>query len=134
MPFSDYQEKRTLDNVFGAVAATPAATYYISLHTANPVQTGTNEVASSNAYARVAVTNNTINFPNSSGSPATKSNGAAVNFPTPTGSWGTATYFGIWDAATVGNFVGGAALTTSQAIGLNNTVAFAIGALTFTLT
>lgn len=134
MPFSDYQEKRTLDNVFGAVAATPAATYYISLHTANPGQSGVSEVASSNAYARVAVTNNVTNFPNSSGSPASKSNGTAVNYPTPTGSWGTATYFGIWDASSSGNFVAGNALTTSQAIGLNNTVSFAIGALTFTLT
>ena len=134
MPFSDYQEKRTLDNVFGAIAATPAAIYYISLHTAAPGQTGINEVAAASAYARVAVTNNATNFPNSTSSPATKSNGAAVSFPTPTGSWGTATYFGIWDAASTGNYVGGAALTTPQAIGLNNTVAFAVGALTFTLT
>lgn len=134
MAFSDYQEKRTLDNVFGAVAATPAVTYYISLHTANPGQAGANEVASANNYSRVAVTNNSTNFPNSSGSPATKSIGAAINFPTPSGSWGTATHFGIWDASTAGNFVTGAALTSSQAIGLNNTVSFAIGAMTFTLT
>ena len=134
MPFSDYQEKRTLDNVFGAVAATPAATYFISLHTGAPGQTGINEIASANAYARVSVTNNATNFPASAGSPASKSNGAVISFPTPSGSWGTATSFGIWDAATVGNYVGGAALTSSQAIGLNNTVSFAIGALTITLT
>jgi hypothetical protein len=134
MPLSDYQEKRTLDNVFGAVAATPAATYYISLHTANSGQAGASEVASANAYARVAVANNTTNFPNSTGSPASKSNGAAVAFPTPTGSWGTATYFGIWDATSAGNFVAGGVLTTPQAIGLNNTVSFAAGALVFTLT
>jgi hypothetical protein len=134
MALSDYQEKRTLDNLFGAVTAVPAATYYLSLHTASPGQAGASEIASANAYARVAVTNNSTNFPNSTGSPATKSNGVPITFPVPTGSWGTASYFGIWDASTGGNFVGGNILTTPYAIGLNNNVSFAAGALTTTLT
>jgi hypothetical protein len=44
------------------------------------------------------------------------------------------THFALMDASTAGNYLGWSDLTTSQAIGTGNTVSFAIGALTLTLT
>ena len=47
---------------------------------------------STGAYARVAVTNNTTNFPTpTGGDPASVSNGAAINFATTTASWACST-------------------------------------------
>jgi hypothetical protein len=58
-------------------------------------------------------------------------NNIAITFPTATGSWGTVTYFGIYDASTAGNLVGYGALTSSQTIS-SGAPSFAVGALTVT--
>ena len=56
------------------------------------------------------MTNNATNFP--AATSGTKTNGAAFTFPTPTGSWGTITTLFIADAATAGNILAMADLTT----------------------
>ena len=54
-------------------------------------------------------------------------------FPAPTpNAWGTVTHFGIYDAATAGNLLYWAALTTSRATAAGVAPSFAIGALTHT--
>ena len=58
---------------------------------------------SAGAYARVAVTNNTTNWPAPTGDPAQVQNGTVVTFPTTTASWGQIAGFGLWDALTAGN-------------------------------
>lgn len=132
MSFSNYLELALLDHVFGGSDYTRPATLYISLHTADSGETGASEVASSNAYARVAVTNNATNFP--AASSGSKANGTTITFATPTGAgWGTATHFGIWDASTGGNFISGGALSVSQSIPAGVIVSIAVGALTITL-
>jgi hypothetical protein len=131
--FSDYADGKLLDELFGGTDFTPPGTLYVSAHTADPGKTGASEVASSNAYARVSVTNNTTNFPASSGSPRSKTNGATITFPQASGSWGTVTYIGFWDASTAGNFVSRGALGTSVAIAANNTLYFNSGDITITL-
>lgn len=133
MSASNYLEDKVLDYVFSGAAFSSPATVYISLHTADPVETGTNEV-SGNAYARVAVTNNATNWPAASTPGGVKANGIAINWPTPTpAGWGTVTHFGIWDAATTGNFLVGGALGTSKTINAGDTVSAAISALTITM-
>lgn len=78
--------------------SSPATNLYVSLHTADPGEAGsqtTNEIAYT-SYARVAVARSGAGFTvtNNSVSPA-----ATVSFPAGTGGSGTATHFGIGTAS-----------------------------------
>jgi hypothetical protein len=127
---SDYLEDKINDHVLGNTAYTAPATVYLALFTAAPTDAGGGTEVSTNNYARKAVTNNTTNFPNSSG--GVKSLNVAQTFATPSGSWGTVTHFGIFDASTTGNLLYWAALTASQTISSGNTVTFGVGSITIT--
>lgn len=110
-----------------------AGSFYISLHTANPDETGdqtTNEIAYT-SYARVAVARSAGGWTRSV---STVSNTALVQFPQCTGGSGTATHFGIGtDASGAGNLILKGALTSSLAISTGIQPQFAAGALTATL-
>lgn len=82
---------------------TRPTTWYMSLHTADPGNTGTSEVAGEDAnYARQAVTlvaslDGTFTIINNSGD---------VTFPAAdVGSNYTVTWVAIWDAVTAGNYL-----------------------------
>lgn len=98
---STYLANKLLDHIFRATTYTsPGTSLYTSLHTADPGLTGASEVPSTNAYARVQVT--TWDSP----SDGATANTSAITYPIPTpSSWATVSYFGIWDAATSGNFL-----------------------------
>ena len=130
MSKSDYLENQMLDIVLGDGTFANPATVYVALHTADPTDAGNGAEVSGNNYARVAVTNNATNWPNASG--GAKANGTAINFATPSGSWGTVTHFGIWDAVTTGNLLYYGALTVPQAITTGNAVSFAAGDIDIT--
>lgn len=131
---SNYLENAILDHVLGGGDYTRPATVYVALFTDTNTQTqrdaGTVTEVSGSAYARVSVTNNSTNWP--AASSGSKSNGTAITFPTPTGSWGTVTAFGVYDASTAGNLLYHGDLTASQAVASGNTVSFAISALVCT--
>lgn len=135
--FADYLELKLLDHVLGATAYTAPGTVYIALftdsNTATQRDAGTVTEVSGNNYSRVSVTNNTTNWPNASGATATKSNGTAFTFPQASGSWGTVTAFGIYDASTNGNLLMWGDLTVSKAIGSGDTPSFASSGITITL-
>src|SRR5690606_1282100 len=102
------------------------------LSTTAPTQAGGNfKEPSGNGYARVAVTNNSTNWPAASN--GAKSNANAITFPQATGSWGTVTHFGIFDAATSGNLLAWGELSQSKAISAGDTPYFAAGSLTLNL-
>lgn len=125
MSASNFLELKLLDHVLGNAAYTAPATVYISLHTADPGETGANE-ATGTGYARDPLTNDATNWP--AAAAGLKSNGVAVVFATPgVGGWGTVTHFGIWDAVTAGNFLFGGALAVSKTINEGDTVQFGIG-------
>lgn len=86
---------QTLDLWFGNTAPTPPATWYVGLLAAGDTE------LSGDGYARVAVTNNTTNFPNAASK--TKSIATSVTFPTATADWNEALKVGFWDASTAGN-------------------------------
>ena len=130
--FSDFLELELLDHVFGNAAYTAPATLYVSLFTAAPSDTGGGTEVSGGSYARVAVTNNATNFPAASG--GAKSNGTVITFPAPTANWGTVVAFGIHDAASAGNLLAWATLTTNRTINSGDGAPkFAIGDLDITL-
>lgn len=104
----------------------------ISLHTANPDETGnqsTSEIAYTN-YARVAVARTASGWTVSNNQ---ASNAAAINFPQCGASGGTATYFGVGTNHTgTGKLLYSGQLTAQLVISEGITPSFAIGALTVT--
>jgi hypothetical protein len=132
MAFTQYTCDKFLDELFGKTDFTAPTTIYVALSTTTPTATGTNVTEpSGSAYARVSVTNNTTNFP--SASAGSKSNGTTITFTTATGSWGTVTYFVLYDASTSGNCIGFGALNTAQTVVNGDTLSFAASAMTIGL-
>lgn len=130
---SDYGENLHLDAVLGS--GTPA-TVYIGLWTAALDDTSTGATAGEVAagdYARLAVTNNSTNWPAASG--GAKANGTAFTFAEALASWGTITHIAILDSATegAGNIIGWADLDVAKAIALGDTFEIAVGDLDITL-
>lgn len=106
-----------------------AGSFYISLHTGDPGETGnqTTSECAYTSYARVAVARSGAGW-TVSGNNA--SNAAAVTFPKATGGSETATHFGIGsDSSGAGNLFFKGALSSSLAISNNVQPSFAIGEL-----
>lgn len=132
--FADYAESKILDQVFGGTAWTAPATLHITLFTATPSDSGGGTECSGGSYARVAKTNNATNFPAATGtSPATKSNGTSIDFPTATADWGTVVAVGIFDAPSGGNLIAWTAVTVSKPVLSGDTPSFPAGSVTITL-
>lgn len=102
---------------FGKVTAgtaSPAATLYATLLTTLPNSNGDGAgevVIGVNAFARVAVPNNTGNFPTITAG-GVKTTGAAITFPAPTGSWGDVVGIAFYDSSTAGNLLTWAQVAT----------------------
>ena len=110
MSLSNTFETHALNYLFTATSVTRPTAWYIALFTSNPAEdaSGTEVSTSGTAYARQSATFTV------SGNEAT--NSAAIEFPTATASYGTVTHIGVFDAASAGNLIAYAALTTSKAI------------------
>lgn len=136
MPLTNAQKKAVLDHLYGNATLSPPATWYVGLSTTTPTATGTNFTEpAGGSYARVAVTNNATNFPlATAANPTNKTNGTAIEFPTPTGSWGTPTHFGLFTAASGGTPVDYGALVAPTAITTGAIVRFPVSSLTLRLT
>lgn len=102
----DSRERAIADSQFGGGATSWApATWYIGLSTTQPNEDGSGFTEpSGNGYARVPMTNNTTNWPAATtvGGTTTKSNGAKITYPNPTGGWGQVIYWGAFTASTGG--------------------------------
>ncbi len=120
---------KMLDLMLGQTAYDMPDTMYVALFTAGPTDAGGGTEVSGGAYARIAVTNNTTNFPNAVA--GSKQNATAITFATATANWGTVTHFAIFDALSGGNMLFVAALTAPQTINTGGQFSFAIGDLIF---
>jgi len=76
----------------------PDATYYASLHTADPGDTGINELTTTNGYARKSYT--TSGGWNAAASGSTSNSGSITFAAASGGDWAQATHFGLWNHAT----------------------------------
>ena len=103
MSKTNYERNRALDARYGGGNYVKPATVYVALFTAAPTVAGGGTEVAGGSYARVAVTNDATNWPNSVA--GVKSNALPVTFPTCTapGGWGVVTYFAIFDQAVGGN-------------------------------
>ena len=108
MSLSNTFETHTLNYLFTATSVTRPTAWYVALFTSNPDEDASGTEVSGGAYARQSVSFTV--------SGNTASNTAAIEFPTATASYGTVTHVGVFDAASAGNLIAYAALTTSKAI------------------
>jgi len=125
---SNYAENELADHIVGKGTYTPPATYYLSLHTANPAEDASGTEVSGGSYARKSFVAADIE---DAASQATQ-NANAITFAEATGAWGTVTHFAVWDASSSGNMLIYGALGSSIAPTSGFEVSFAAGELDFT--
>jgi hypothetical protein len=141
---SDYLENHLIDHVLRGVPYTAPTHLYMALFTAAPSDSGGGTEVSGSSYARVTLDPSTTNWSStggattttnpSAGTSGTSSNNVAISFPTPSGSWGTITHVGIFDAITSGNLLFWGALSVSLAVtGSSTPFSFPISALAIQL-
>jgi hypothetical protein len=126
MSFTNAFETDVLEWALTTTSVTRPTAWYVALFTSDPTDTGSaGTELSGSAYARVAATFTV------SGDTAT--NSGAVEFSAATGSWGTVTHIGIYDAASAGNILVHAALTSSKVIDTGDVFRIPAGDLDITL-
>ena len=139
---SDYLENKLVDHLFRTAAFAKPAGIFVALFTAAPTDAGGGTEIAGGSYARVNLPPLDTNWKAtqggvsgvSSGAGGLTSNAVAITFPVPTANWGTATHFGLFDAASGGNLLIWDALTAPRTI-INGDPApsFTVDALTVTV-
>lgn len=124
---SDYLEAKVLDHTTGKTAYTMPSVW-VGLFTAAPSDAGGGTEVTGGSYARKS----TAGSDWAAATGGSTSNAATITFVTATGSWGTVTHFGLFDAATAGNLLRWAAVTTPKAIGVGDVASFPVGNLVIT--
>ena len=122
---SDYLENEILDHVLGTGAYTAPSTVYIGLSTGSLGDDNSGTELSGSGYSRQSAA-----FDAAAG--GTTYNSAAIEFPAATGSWGTVSHFGIFDAASSGNLLIHGAFTSSKTIATGDILRIAAGDLDVT--
>lgn len=127
-----YAANGFLDRMFRNQAFT-VSNNYVSLHTATSSDGTPGTEVSGTGYSRVEIHENGGSSPAwSTVSGGAVSNGAAVSFGAPGGSWGTVVSMGIYDAASSGNQLLYGNDVVDQAIGTESTdVTFPTGDIDF---
>lgn len=106
------------------VLASITTSAFVSLHTADPGDTGTSEV-SGGAYARQGP----VAFTDSGANPTVAANSVIVTYPVATASWGTVAFFGLWVG---GTFQGSGQITPAKTVNSGDQARFQTGSLTVT--
>lgn len=124
---SNYLENALLNATLRNTTYTSPAVVYAGLFTSDPTDAGTGTEVSGGSYARKAIT-----FAAPSNGVTTNS-AVACEFDQATGSWGTITHFGIFDALTSGNLLYHGELTVSKTISSGDVFRFATSSVSVTL-
>jgi hypothetical protein len=132
--FTEYAMDLILDFLLLDIQWSPGLDFYAALSTTTPASDGTNFTEpSGGAYARVTITRSTTWNSAFTGDPTTIDNLVDITWTSATASWGTITYWGIYDASSGGNLIAYGALDSSQAVGNGDQIKFAAGDLILTL-
>lgn len=123
---SNYLENALVNATLRNTSYTSPAAVYVALFTTDPTDAGSGTEVSGGSYARQAAT-----FGSPSNGASTTS--ADISFPQATGSWGTVTHFGVYDASSSGNLLYHGALTASKTIETGDIFKIASGSLAVTL-
>ena len=126
MSFSNFLELEVLDHVFRNSAYTAPSTIHVALFTSAPNDAGGGTEVSGNGYARQSMA-----F--SAASSGSISNSGSVEFPTATGSQGTITHVGLFDASSSGNLLAYGALSASKTVDSGDVFRFNASSVTISL-
>lgn len=122
---SDYLENKVLDHVLGTTAYTMPSTVYLGLSTASFNDDNSGTELTGNNYSRI-----TVSF--STAASGTTSNDSTLEFSAATGSWGTVSHWGVFDASSAGNLLIHGAFTASKAIASGDIVRIVSGDIDIT--
>lgn len=122
---SDYLENEILDHILGTGAYTMPTAVYVGLSTGSFNDDNSGTELSGSGYARQSIAFNAA-------ASGTADNSGAVDFPAATGSWGTVSHFGLFDASTSGNLLIHGALTASKFVDTGDILRIAAGDMDIT--
>lgn len=122
---SDYLENKVLDHVLGTTSYTMPTTVYIGLSTGSFADDNSGTELSGSGYARQSIAFDAA-------ASGTTDNTSNVDFPAATGSWGTVSHYGLFDALTGGNLLIHGAFTTSKTVATGDILRVAAGELDIT--
>lgn len=122
---SDYLELKFLDHFTGTASTSAPSAVYVGLSTGSLGDDNSGTELTGNNYSRKAVT-----F--ASAASGSISSNAAVEFSAATGSWGSVSHFGIYDAASSGNLLFHGAFDSAKTIATGDVLKIASGSLTIT--
>ena len=131
---SDYAETALINAILRGTnfTAPTVASLRLALFTADPTDAGNiNEVSTGTWYSRVLT--GTFTSPSPSGSTQQSSNVGSITFPAVTGAAVTVTHIGIFDAATAGNMLFSAPMTSSKTLQVGDVLSFAPGTIVASL-
>jgi hypothetical protein len=130
MAMTNYLEEKILNLILRATAFTAPEGVYAALFTAAPGEAGGGTEVTGGSYARQPIT---FGVPSQGADAATCANSAEIAFPVATANWGTITHVALYDAASSGNMLFFAALSTAKLIETGDQFKFPIGNLSVTL-
>lgn len=120
----------------GVRGSTGAGSLYVSLHTADPGETGTQATSETSytGYARVAVARSGAGWTVSASAPTQVVNAATITFGSSSVGTPTITYFGVGlESAGATRLMASGILDNSQVINIGGVNTFAAGALKVTV-
>jgi len=122
---SDYLELKVLDHVLGTTSYTMPTTVYIGLSTGSFADDNSGTELTGNGYARQSIAFDAA-------ASGTTDNTSNVDFPAATGSWGTVSHYGLFDASSGGNLLIHGAFTVSKTVASGDILRIAAGELDIT--
>jgi len=122
---SDYLENEILDHILGTGSYTMPSAVYVGLSTGSFGDDNSGTELTGNNYSRVSAS-----F--SAAASGTTSNSAAIEFAAATGSWGSVSHFGLFDAASSGNLLIHGAFSSAKTIASGDILRIAAGDLDVT--
>lgn len=140
MAISNYLQSQYLNHAIkGSNLPTALTTLYFSLHSADPADTGANEVTSTYLSGRAAYTSSNFASPSTNANNRQITNTAILSYGNAIAASTGIPFLGVWDAATGGNFLWAIKLQTSSGVdsslvfGSGDNIQFAIGAIALRL-
>lgn len=122
---SDYLEDEILDHILSVGSYTMPTNVYVGLSLASFNDDNSGTEITGNNYARVVASFGVA-------ASGTSSNDAAIEFAAATGTWGSVSHFGIFDAASAGNLLIHGAFTTAKTIASGDILKIPTGDLDIT--
>ena len=125
---SNYLESALLNATLRNTSYTSPSAVYVGLFTSDPTDAGTGTELSGSSYARQSAT-----FASPHATDGTCTISGDITFPTATGTWGTITHVGIFDASSSGNLLFHGSLSASKTIASGDVLKVPASDLTITL-